>query len=179
VVLVIIAILAAIAVPALTGYIDKARDKSEISKARDHMVAIRTVLVECYAEGKIDSDLLGTTEYSDATVWELSGFDGFFDKVNTLLGEGPWVSWGDPGSWNIVIVGSSGEAVTEADGFMMLFAPDGISQDSDANIIVVTYKVSPVSMSGDSFSDFLIAYSSPHYDPNAGYEVYNLVNRPE
>jgi prepilin-type N-terminal cleavage/methylation domain-containing protein len=53
VVILIIAILAAISVPALTGYIDKARDKQWEMKARNLSIAMRTVLAEDYADGSL------------------------------------------------------------------------------------------------------------------------------
>lgn len=48
VVLVILAILAAMLVPALTGYIDKAKEKVVIAEAHDMLVAARTALAETY-----------------------------------------------------------------------------------------------------------------------------------
>ena len=46
VVIVIIAILAGIGVPALTGYIDKAKDKAAVAEARNAGVALQTIAVE-------------------------------------------------------------------------------------------------------------------------------------
>lgn len=48
VVIVILAILAAILVPALLGYIDKAKKQKIISEARDVWVASQAALTECY-----------------------------------------------------------------------------------------------------------------------------------
>jgi prepilin-type N-terminal cleavage/methylation domain-containing protein len=183
VVLVILAILAAIAIPALTGYIDKARDKSEISKARNLMVAVRTVLVDNYAEGRQDSYFMGFSLNADTKIWKQNdgsapglpmsyGYDDFRDKLTALTGEGPWAPWGNPGSWDITLVGSPDSAVANADGFMMEFAPDGVSAGSD--IVVVTYKVGPMSMSDNSYGEFSSALAEMHYEPNAGYEVYHL-----
>ena len=52
VVLAILAILAAMLVPALTGYIDKANEKKVIATARQYYVAAQTVVSEAYAENK-------------------------------------------------------------------------------------------------------------------------------
>ena len=51
VVLAILAILAAMLVPALTGYIDKANEKKVIATARQYYVAAQTVVSEAYANG--------------------------------------------------------------------------------------------------------------------------------
>lgn len=49
VVLVILAILAAAMIPALTGYIDKAKEKTAISEARNVVTAAQTIASEKYA----------------------------------------------------------------------------------------------------------------------------------
>jgi type II secretory pathway pseudopilin PulG len=46
-----LAILAAIAIPALTGYIDKANEKQYIAKLRTTKMAMQTLLDENYADG--------------------------------------------------------------------------------------------------------------------------------
>lgn len=51
VVLAILAILAAMLVPALTGYIDKTNEKKVIATARQYYVAAQTVVSEAYANG--------------------------------------------------------------------------------------------------------------------------------
>ena len=56
VVLVILATLAALLVPSLTGYIDKARQNAVIAKARAVLVASQTVVTEAYADGKLVLD---------------------------------------------------------------------------------------------------------------------------
>ncbi len=50
VVLVILAILAVVLIPALTGYIDKANEKSAVAEARSVVMACQTVASEAYAE---------------------------------------------------------------------------------------------------------------------------------
>ncbi len=56
VVLVILATLAALLVPSLTGYIDKARQNAVIAKARAVLVASQAVVTEAYADGKLVLD---------------------------------------------------------------------------------------------------------------------------
>lgn len=59
VVLVLLATLAALLVPSLTGYIDKARQNAVIAKARAVLVASQTVVTEAYADGKLVLDANG------------------------------------------------------------------------------------------------------------------------
>jgi len=69
VVLVILATLAALLVPSLTGYIDKARQNAVIAKARAVLVASQAVVTEAYADGKLvldASSLLYTLPDKDA-----------------------------------------------------------------------------------------------------------------
>lgn len=56
VVLVILTTLAALLVPSLTGYIDKARQNAVIAKARAVLVASQAVVTEAYADGKLVLD---------------------------------------------------------------------------------------------------------------------------
>ena len=51
VVIVILAILAAILVPALLGYIDKAKKQQDILRAKNCLTAAQTELVSLYAKG--------------------------------------------------------------------------------------------------------------------------------
>lgn len=59
VVLVLLATLAALLVPSLTGYIDKARQNAVIAKARAVLVASQAVVTEAYADGKLVLDEYG------------------------------------------------------------------------------------------------------------------------
>ena len=59
VVLVILATLAALLVPSLTGYIDRARQNAVIAKARAVLVASQAVVTEAYADGKLVFDANG------------------------------------------------------------------------------------------------------------------------
>ena len=59
VVLVILATLAALLVPSLTGYIDKARQNAVIAKARAVLVASQAVVTEAHADGKLVLDEYG------------------------------------------------------------------------------------------------------------------------
>lgn len=65
VVLVILAILAAAMIPALTGYIDKAKEKTAIAEARSVVTAAQTIASEKYAMNGLKSD--ENTDGLDAT----------------------------------------------------------------------------------------------------------------
>ncbi len=84
VVLVILAILAAAMIPALTGYIDKARDKTIISEARSALTAAQTIASEEYAKSATDESIKDTIE-SDAK--ELSEVPGTISGVKVEKGK--------------------------------------------------------------------------------------------
>ncbi|MEA5051015.1 MAG: prepilin-type N-terminal cleavage/methylation domain-containing protein [Oscillospiraceae bacterium] len=73
VVLVILAILAAIMIPSMTGWIDKAKEKSDLVECREALLAAQTIASEQYAKtaGAItfDATLLGQVN-------SLAGFTG-------------------------------------------------------------------------------------------------------
>lgn len=63
VVLVILAILAAMLIPALTGYIDKAKEKNVIAETRQVVMAAQTLVDEAYAKAEVGAD---TVKIGDA-----------------------------------------------------------------------------------------------------------------
>lgn len=75
VVLVILAILAAAMIPALTGYIDKANEKTAISEARNVVTAAQTLASEKYALGLLAD---GTYEWKNSygSILELADITG-------------------------------------------------------------------------------------------------------
>lgn len=74
VVLVIIAILAAMLIPALTGYIDKAKNKSIIAETRSAVMAAQTLIDEKY--GKTDvGEGVKETEITVKDIAELAEVD--------------------------------------------------------------------------------------------------------
>lgn len=94
VVLVILGILAALLIPALTGYIDNANEKKILSRARQYQVAAQSVSNEAYGDGHtmvsigfptIDSD----HEYSIIvhTLSNDSAVDAYYEKIYYKLAE--------------------------------------------------------------------------------------------
>ena len=74
VVLVILAILAAIMIPSMTGWIDKAKDKSDLVECREALLAAQTIASEQYAKapGAIDF-----TANSNKLLGEANALAGF------------------------------------------------------------------------------------------------------
>lgn len=86
VVLVIIAILAAITIPALLKYIDKARDKQIVIDARTAYLAAETAISEAYGANKLPTD--PTIEFGTASVTPASDDNGkdFQNNAKDLTG---------------------------------------------------------------------------------------------
>ena len=72
VVLVILGILAALLVPALTGYIDKARKQSVVAETRQVVVATQTLISEAYGKTSTYTPYANATTLDEDTVPKLS-----------------------------------------------------------------------------------------------------------
>ena len=82
VVLVIIAILAAMLIPALTGYIDKAKDKDIIAETRSAVMATQTLVDEEYAGKDVGSAVeFDKGNVTVTNITELAEIDGTIDGV--------------------------------------------------------------------------------------------------
>ncbi len=73
VVLVILGILAAIMVPSLIGWIDKAKEKQYLLEARSVVLGAQTILTEEYAEGKFTGDEAAFTNEHESEILKLAG----------------------------------------------------------------------------------------------------------
>ena len=68
VVLIILSILAALLIPALTGYIDKAKEKNIIAETRQAVMAAQTLADEAYANGTADATIKSNLEANSGKV---------------------------------------------------------------------------------------------------------------
>jgi prepilin-type N-terminal cleavage/methylation domain-containing protein len=190
VVIVILGILAAIAVPALTGYIAKAEDKEFEMQARDIAMAAHSVIDEAYGNLELSSNTsianyvnIGTgNEIGTGKFWYLQNlsyyvtggdYSEFTNRVSALMGKD--YSAGTV-RWYYFLIGPTGTGSTalNADGFLVNYYPEGTA--SGKPFIAITYKVSPMELaSGSTSSTFYSKRMTASYDPNAGYEVYHLV----
>ena len=92
VVLAILAILAAMLVPALTGYIDKANEKKAIATARQYAIAAQSVVSDAYAANdKIavikvtkNDDTTFTTEITDSANNSVANKTKYSDEFKSL-----------------------------------------------------------------------------------------------
>ena len=82
VVLVILAILAAAMIPALTGYIDKAKERSGISEARNVLTAAQTLASEEYGlHGATAAQSFGSTADNKSAITGLAEVEGTIDAI--------------------------------------------------------------------------------------------------
>ncbi|MDR2162583.1 MAG: prepilin-type N-terminal cleavage/methylation domain-containing protein [Clostridiales Family XIII bacterium] len=191
VVLVILAILAAIAIPALTGYIDKANDKRYISDARNAVVAVRTVLNEAYADGRIAASAEAEKYFSGKELYDsnpgaahfdlleigdilLSDEMGIYKKAAVLMGEPYPDDHLNEKSWVLIPVAARnvGATASTADGFVYVLYPKGQGGPFDT-VVAVTYKVDRIMTDGwvDLYTKL---QNGSTYNSKAGYEVYRF-----
>jgi type II secretory pathway pseudopilin PulG len=191
VVLLIIAVLSAIGIPSLSGYIDQANHKQYISDARNKSIAVRSALLEIYATGGLDENGESIlNEYSKAigdkpsyNVWSIESSDGdafsVYRRAAALMGttypEKPNFYF-DDSRWIYYQVGSENSTRWNADGFIYLLFPEGHDTGRKENAILVTYKLKRVEglIRWTNNADIDSTLDSMVYDANAGYEVYIL-----
>jgi hypothetical protein len=160
-------------------------------RARNLAIAARTVINDAYASGNLvfgDDKSSGETfgdnylvegsadsQANNTKLWWVGGISAYMGSdrnfrkdVADLSGE-PYVpNMADLGSWNVAIMGSGSSTVLDADGFCMLYFPQGNSGDAAT---IVTFKIDPVA----NPIYYWDAYVNGSYNPDAGYEVYHLV----
>jgi prepilin-type N-terminal cleavage/methylation domain-containing protein len=200
VVIVILGILLAIAIPALTGYITKAQDEKYKTEARDTVVAVRTVLDVAYSKGELTS----STTHPDISNYVQNGVYGsgvgfkmfplellsvsatgsvatYSNAAVDLMSKGRQVPISS-GYWTCSLVGrqSSDSTALNADGFLYTFYPDGNGGGLPA--IIVTYRLnsfaSGLATLGSTHSAFntLIASGAASYSADVDYMVYRFAS---
>ncbi|MDR1272269.1 MAG: prepilin-type N-terminal cleavage/methylation domain-containing protein [Clostridiales Family XIII bacterium] len=77
--------------------------------------------------------------------------------------------------WAAHIIGPRNASTTlnNADGFVYMLFPEGLSNGKP--VVWVTYKLSHLAPTADTFSALDVAERKASYDPNAGYEVYHCI----
>jgi prepilin-type N-terminal cleavage/methylation domain-containing protein len=198
VVIVILGILAAIAIPALTGYISKAEDEQYKMRARDVSIAMRTVIDEAWAKGDFADngaannwdnpayhfqglyDIVAAVKVFHFESLSDSAYDDMFElysRAASLLGE-EYQNYYQTGvsTWllqfGFAALNSDATAAT-ADGFVFYALPEG--NDTGKPAICVTYRMTHAD-GLDTVEEWASAFNSDviTYDAQAGYEVYHL-----
>jgi type II secretory pathway pseudopilin PulG len=191
---VILGILLAIAIPALTGYIQKAQDESYIADAKTMITALRTLMLEGYAEGAFN-DPAGAAYVVSGNkftypypakphkIWEhgMGGFLGYSDaELKQALSELPGIDYTTGLTlWWSAIVGSNSPDTTllNADGFVWSAYPNGYFGNGSP-LVFVTYKMERLPLADDKYSSFNYqGYFSGRlvYNADAGYEIYHVI----
>jgi hypothetical protein len=182
-----------IAVPALTGYINKAKDVEWEMKSHDVKIAINTVLTEAYAYGEFTENH-GSALYANYIntgadpppanyrEWNLENVSiyltgeprGLYQRIAALMGEED-VVWPNPGYTTYFIIGPKDSTFFTADAYYYRFCPEGLYKGKPC--IYVTYKLNHLNLAdGVVESKFRTELGKPGvYNPNAGYEVYHLI----
>jgi prepilin-type N-terminal cleavage/methylation domain-containing protein len=198
VVLVILAILMAIAVPALTGYIAKAEDRKWIAKARDTTVAVRSVLDEAYASGREGYYYTRSSDVGGRYLWTPNGYLAYVE-ASELMGEPVPAPSAQPQTeknyWDYFPFSAVSPDATPAtaDGFVYFLYPEGAL---GTELVIVTYRVAPglmdrlhqystsppvpdpipsgLNIPAGGIASLIVGVSGViAYDANAGYEVYS------
>ena len=94
VVLVVLAIIAALLVPALTGYIKRAKREHYYDEAHYALVAAQAVMQELYAAG--DGALTNTTEDGNNVIWSSGADKAWGDRVLDLMDRGRGAANNEP-----------------------------------------------------------------------------------
>jgi prepilin-type N-terminal cleavage/methylation domain-containing protein len=183
VVLVIIAILMAIAVPALTGYIDRARDTQYLADARNKTTAVHSVLSELYTT----SNLVSTSPAQTYTIrqnsssswlskmWCIDETEKYYIYQQAAKLMGTKYTPTSKNAWEYYVFGPKVDSATvwNSDGFAYILFPEGTTNGKP--VIIVTYKLKRLNDSSFvTYGDISFAWRLAQYDENAGYEIYKL-----
>jgi prepilin-type N-terminal cleavage/methylation domain-containing protein len=165
VVIVILGILAAIAIPALTGYIAKSEDKQWEMRARDTCVAVHAALDEAYAKGTY-------SPYNNGPGW-YDVPDTILESAGALMGQEEYIATNQStdGYWHLYVVLTSDNNQLTTDAFAWTYFPSG--WEDDYPVILVTYHTETLPSTTSHAGDFFDFYNN--YDSSIGYQVYHLL----
>jgi type II secretory pathway pseudopilin PulG len=192
VVLLILAALIAMLVPALSGYVSGAKGRGYTVQARGYATAAWTVLADAQASGT------GTQLFDQSAAlpglgfsrYEISATHPLGQKISNLVGLPKSAGTTSPGYWQVYLIGPKGTPAIECDGFAYVLYPQGESVIIDGAVLpsddfcVVTFKMAPYSAVTDATGAMGTATAtipteatalfgpSASYDPSEGYRVY-------
>jgi type IV pilus assembly protein PilA len=206
VVLVILAILAAIAIPALTGYIDKAEDKKWEMRARDGVVAMRTVLDEEWASGKLEAGLKASSHESYLTLGDTANYNSkiklwiienmcYFATGNSLTygreaaalmgSDQQYPSEAFKKGWPTTYLLAPADysaSFIGAPAFVYRYYPEDVTKSPPSQVVYVTYGLAGVSPDlvneGQIHGAIWGSGATATCDPDAGYQVYHVAITP-
>jgi prepilin-type N-terminal cleavage/methylation domain-containing protein len=189
VVIVILGILLAIAIPALTGYIQKAQDREWEVRAYDTNVAMQAVFDEAYANGTLGSMLEGNTYFTSAggsetyiktflpfmqSLYDTGSLYTYYWRASELMGTK--FGGGYP-AWDLVPIAPNSPSynILNAPAFKYQYYPNGGANGNPA--ICVVYGIDGISGDFTKTGDLAKALdsSSISFSPSAGYKVFHLV----
>jgi prepilin-type N-terminal cleavage/methylation domain-containing protein len=187
VVIVILGILLAVAVPALTGYIAKAQDKQYIMDAKDTVQAVRAVLDEAYAADELTSNPLVSNYIQNGQTSSITklfntafisreatgNIWGYYCRAFDLMGKTFPAVAADPGFWSLLLVGSADATALDADGFIYEMYPEG--SVSGRPCVIVTYRMTRAGQPTTYTNFYGVVQTVDIYNADAGYEIYYLV----
>jgi prepilin-type N-terminal cleavage/methylation domain-containing protein len=122
VVLIILAVIAAMLVPALTGYIDRAKQRKDINEAQACLVAAQAALTEAYAKGsntdiKANKNVAGIDKSKVNDYGDVNCADSDFAKnVLNYVDEEPYIFLVATGNCN------NSDKVAESDMYIVHYA---------------------------------------------------------
>jgi hypothetical protein len=192
-VLVIIAVLAAITIPVVIGYVQKAEDRQVIARARNVTMAMRSLLDEIYAaeglhvnksnDGAKDGFLIAGRPFGDKKFYFISDLSGVLygdgdgwemkKKLADLMGESLPRDASEANDWDYCLVAENDPSVNAvtADAFFFIVYPEG-SGGIGKPIIIVTHNIAADEPEDMERSWGMLPKVNFALDAHAGYQVY-------
>jgi prepilin-type N-terminal cleavage/methylation domain-containing protein len=198
VVIVILGILAAIAIPALTGYIAKAQDKEWEMKARDTAIAMRSVIDEAYVNGSLEdlfpnataryNALVKGSELTNVKFFSIYGISGasfaYFEKASELMGA-PYPTDTDPmtpyapGTWSFSFAAPKSDdySIYNAPAWQYIYYPEGTVPGGHKPIVIVTYGLYGIKGDVTTEDQYNLSRNpNAKYGADAGCQVFHVTS---